>query len=149
MKTPQHQPPEARTRSASPRIEETVAPDLSQKPKGISHLALWRLRAAVRERPARLLSIILFLVGSCAAMHFGGISMLGLIIGPPPDDLFLFLFLPVTAAGIGLLWLSLYLWEPRRKIRPRLLLWLFAATIIYTIGFLVWMCLFARPPYAR
>jgi hypothetical protein len=130
--------PEEGRGSASPRKEETVAPDLSQKPNKVWHLALWRLRrlrAAMRERPARLLSIILFAVGSCAATHFGGVSLLILVMSPPIP--ILLIWIPVTAAGIGLVWLSLHLWEPSRKVRPRFLLWLFAATVIYTIGLLV------------
>jgi hypothetical protein len=156
MKTLRHPPPEGGTQSVSPRKEETVSPNLSRKPKGDRPLAPWRLRrlcAAVKERPIRLLSIVLFLVGSCAAMHFGGISLLVLIVSPPIWDEILrpilFVGIPVTVTGISLLWLSLHLWNPSRKVRPHFLLWLLAATIVYTIAFVVWLSLFSPGPPMR
>jgi len=104
----------------------------------------------VRERPIRLLACGLFVVGSLVALHITGTIFLVLLptrFWPPwwdQDAGPLLLCGLIVAAGAGLVWLSLRIWEPRRRVHPRFLLWLMSAAVVYAIGFIIYVEILAH-----
>ncbi len=107
---------------------------------------LWK---AVKERPIRLVASASFVVGSLVAVYLMGTIFMVLVptYWPPwwdQDAGPLLLCGLIVAAGAGMVWLSLRIWEPRRKVHPRFLLWLLSAAVVYAIGFIIYVEILAH-----
>jgi hypothetical protein len=130
-----------------------------KKPSPLSSpRALWR---AIKQRPIRMLSVVLMMTGSILAVHVAGVCLFALLIVAIVEVQFggvafsshwsevfgpMLLVTPVVAAGAGSVWLSLRLWDPSRKIRARFLVWLLLGALFYAIGYGVCASAFLRPP---